>query len=347
MRPPSARFSSACLFRSILGLIFATPPILAATTTSSSTRSASFSQPQPSNGSGGTPLLLPFFLPDSEPLSLVASIVVVVKQTTTTTTTTTTTIKSPIQNTSLASKSASSKHTSTSKTSYTTTKTLPSITSPPSPSDLTLQIDCPTGPSPENDACRSASIYPALVTQRILNQGAGAEWRGVTSYLVGDDSTTTWTCWQGMTLKPEVAANEMVPYAQCVSTIVKSEGSSIKYTTQSYDECYLYGHMLPLVVTAGQEDVTGEWAKQMTAGGDVNKMNSGWESKMKRLGCDMDGTRTMWAGSVKTKALAAATATGVVDGNVQSNDSITNSPRIWNGAVTGLVALFVGFGSVF
>ncbi|KAK3986936.1 hypothetical protein QBC44DRAFT_211625, partial [Cladorrhinum sp. PSN332] len=170
------------------------------------------------------------------------------------------------------------------------------------PTELTLQIDCPTASSPQNDACRSASIYPAQVTQKILlSPGGGSEWKGVTSYLVGDDSTTTWTCWQGVTVKPELMINEMVPYAQCVSTIIKSGGSDIRYATNRYDECYLYRHMLPLVVTAGEGDVTGEWAKQMMTAGvasDAGKMNAGWESKMKQLGCDVEGTRTMWVGSV-------------------------------------------------
>ncbi|KAK4230723.1 hypothetical protein QBC38DRAFT_468653 [Podospora fimiseda] len=319
MRPNSTRLSSVCiaLSTSILGLI---SPTLA--TTTSSTRSSQ-PQPQPTSNTNNAGVVLPFFLPDSEPLSLVASVVVINQIT---------------QTTSILK--STSKPPSTKPTVSTTL--IPSTTRSSNPSEITFQIDCATAASPENDACRSASIYPAQVTQKLLSPGA--EWRGVTSYLIGDDSTTTWTCWQGMTMKPEVMIDEMLPYAECVSTIVKSEGSSIRYTTNKYDECYLYRHMLPLIVTAGQGDVTGEWAKHMTAGGDVGKMNSGWENKMKRLGCDMQGTRTMWAGSVKTKERALATATGTADGKTQSSGAATERPRIWNGVVAaGISVLLIGF----
>lgn len=133
-------------------------------------------------------------------------------------------------------------------------------------------------------------------------------------------------------MKPELENNhEMVPYAQCVSTVIKSGGSSIRMVTTRYDECYLYRHMVPLVVTAGQVNLPSgaEWEKQMSAGGDVKEMNAGWASKMSRLGCDLDGTRTMWAGSVKTKAPVVASA-AVVEGKMTSGGS-AEMEKIWKG----------------
>jgi hypothetical protein len=85
--------------------------------------------------------VLTFFLPDSEPLSLDASIISVYR---------------------------------------------PS-NSPREKPVTTLQLDCPTAPpSPANDACRAAGIYPAQVYHT-----QGSVWGGTTTY-AADDSTTTW-----------------------------------------------------------------------------------------------------------------------------------------------------------
>lgn len=99
----------------------------------------------------------------------------------------------------------------------------------------------------------------------------------------------------------------LVPYAQCVSTIVQEQGSYIRFVTRRYDECYFYRHMAPLVVynEEGKVENSGEEEAQ-----EAGNMNKGWESKLSRLGCNMEGaSRTMWSGSVKTGATTGATAT--------------------------------------
>ena len=108
---------------------------------------------------------------------------------------------------------------------------------------------------------------------------------------------------------------EMVPYARCVSTIVESGGGLVRFTTRRYDECYFWRHMVPIVVDL---DSGGGVLAGMGGGGgggaDVEEMNAGWERELRRLGCEMGGSRTMWAGTVRTQvAVVTAVGTGSVE----------------------------------
>jgi len=144
----------------------------------------------------------------------------------------------------------------------------------------------------------------------------------------------------------------MVPYAQCASTVIKSGGSSVRMGTTTYDECYLYRHMVPLVVTAGRENLPSgaEWERQISASGaedSVKDMNAGWAGKMSRLGCGLGGTRTMWAGSVKT-SVPVVTGAAAVEGKTTTSGGDAQRDRIWKGVpmfVAGIWWLLVGFAS--
>ncbi|KAM7187554.1 hypothetical protein V8F20_010921 [Naviculisporaceae sp. PSN 640] len=328
----SIRLSRSIIATTFVNIIFLVlssfvAPILAQTTTSATatraaTRSTTSTIPPYS--------VLPFFLPDSEPHYLVASVV----HKTTIITTTIVSLKTTVTSIS--------------------TQTL-SFDNPDPEDEITLQIDCPTASTPENEACRSAKIYPAFVTgRRVAGGSAGGiaqsqVWKGETTYLVGDDATTTWSCWQGMSMRTaapaptEAAAvaplaavdrgGGMVPYAQCVSTIVQDQGSYVRFVTRRYDECYFYRHMVPLVVV-------GDDGRPDDGIGEAGRLNNGWDSRLAGLRCDVQGAeRTMWAGSVKTQVAAvtgtsvAATSGGAASMNGQFLRSIGWMVFIWPLAV--------------
>ncbi|KAM7213628.1 hypothetical protein V8F06_011014 [Rhypophila decipiens] len=340
MKRPSTRLSRCIKSFTIVNIIFLLGTFLSifpaygvatTTTTSGATRTArptATSKPY---------YVLPFFLPDSEPLSLVASVIHKTTIITTTIIRPTTTITS-LSVSTLTRDSANSNSNSQDGLSGTITE---------DEEEITIKINCPSALTPENEACRAARIYPAIVTgRRILgsiDELANTHvWKGETTYLVGDDTTTTWTCWQGMSLRtavptmtptpvlpteilnpeitpfpsPAVPLNDIgsvVPYAQCVSTIVENQGSQIRFLTRRYDECYFYRHMVPVIVGVG-DGIFNERGEE-----EAERMNAGWDSKLSRLGCDTgDTSRTLWAGTV-TEIAAVATGTGEPAGGVRSS----------------------------
>ena len=98
------------------------------------------------------------FIPDSEPLSLDASVI---------------------------SHSATVFHVSDAVRSGTTRGVFSNQVS------VSLRVDCPSSKSPENDACRAAGIYPANIYHTKPDI-----WGGTTTY-PADNSTTTWRCTVG------------------------------------------------------------------------------------------------------------------------------------------------------
>jgi len=153
-------------------------------------------------------------------------------------------------------------------------------------------------------------------------------WKGETTYLVGDDATMTWMCWQGMSMRTAVptatspanfgeivGGTMMVPYAQCVSTIVQNQGSSVRVATKRYNKCYFYRHMIPLVVQMGETTWKG-------GSEETEEMDAVWESKLSRMGCDSDGaSRTMWAGGVNPNIAAVGTGPSFGASNGSTNGS--------------------------
>lgn len=146
----------------------------------------------------------------------------------------------------------------------------------------TLELACPTAPSPENEACRSAGIYPA---QAYHTQGS--IWGGTTTYAV-DDSTTTWKCELG-------SGSDDPPgvMGRCDKTIV--ENAATRTESASYDECYVIAHQLPIVVTAGVDKINP--AHYLTI--DASAVNEGRSSRLAAAECPAS-QRAMWAGAIAT-----------------------------------------------
>ncbi|KXX81591.1 hypothetical protein MMYC01_202194 [Madurella mycetomatis] len=157
----------------------------------------------------------------------------------------------------------------------------------------TLELACPTALSPENEACRSAGIYPA---QAYHTQGS--IWGGTTTY-TADDSTTTWRCELG-------SGSDDPPgvMGRCDKTIV--ENAVTRTQSVSYDECYVIAHQLPIVVTAGIDKINP--AHYLTI--DASAVNVARSSRSAEAECPAS-QRTMWAGTVAamTEPLGGAAVT--------------------------------------
>lgn len=139
----------------------------------------------------------------------------------------------------------------------------------------TVVVACPTGASPDNDACRAAGIYPAQVYHT-----RGSVWGGTTTYSA-DDSTTTWVCTLG-------GGGNSVS-GECTKTIVG--GSSTRTETSEYGFCYVAAHQRPIVVTAGQEKIQDHWDM------DASRLIAGRSSQLSAAGCPASQT-VIWAGAV-------------------------------------------------
>jgi hypothetical protein len=168
----------------------------------------------------------------------------------------------------------------------------------------TLEVACPTAVSPENDACRSAGIYPAQVYHT-----QGSVWGGTTTYSA-DDSTTTWVCTLGGS-NPTLSG-------ECTKTIVG--GGSTRTETAEYGNCYVAAHQRPLVVTAGLEKI--EPAHFMTF--DASKLLSLQSSQLAEAGCPSSQT-TIWAGTVASTTGGASSADETTSPQTGSSGATTTS----------------------
>jgi hypothetical protein len=149
----------------------------------------------------------------------------------------------------------------------------------------TVVVDCPTAASPDNDACRSADIYPAQVYHT-----QGSVWGGTTTYSA-DDSTTTWVCTlQGS--PPDSGS------AECTKTIVG--GGSTRTETEEYGACYVGAHQRPIVITAGVDKIQDAHYATM----DASELVSMGDSRRAEAGCPASET-TMWAGTAASTTDAA------------------------------------------
>ncbi|KAK4245939.1 hypothetical protein C7999DRAFT_42548 [Corynascus novoguineensis] len=151
----------------------------------------------------------------------------------------------------------------------------------------TLRVACPTGSSPENNACRTAGIYPAQVYHT-----RGSVWGGTTTYSA-DDSTTTWICTLGGS-HPTLSGD-------CTKTIVASD--STRTMTATYGNCYVGAHQRPIVVTAGLEKIDS-----FITTIDASELVSIQQSLLSEDGCPSSKT-TIWEGAV-TRATSTTTMGG-------------------------------------
>ncbi|KAK1835649.1 hypothetical protein QBC39DRAFT_340792 [Podospora conica] len=200
--------------------------------------------PSPATG------LMTFFLPDSAPSSLVASVVQV---------------------------------------TYVTT-----VTNPKYPSDgewvTSLVLDCPPGTKPGKDACRAANIYPASVYHT-----RGSVWGGATT-AQADDSTTTWRCELAQRWNPSIDGTSKPGMSAYCTKTIEAPGKPRETTTTNYDECYVYGHQLPIVVTAGGEKVGPSGDTFFSGGEDADTINSYRAKNAAEVpGCTPTASEVFWA----------------------------------------------------
>ncbi|KAK4096438.1 hypothetical protein N658DRAFT_501580 [Parathielavia hyrcaniae] len=159
----------------------------------------------------------------------------------------------------------------------------------------TLQVACPTAASPENDACRSAGIYPAQVYHT-----KGSVCGGTTTYSAGD-STTTWVCTLGASWHPGLSSRPTMS-GDCTKTIVAA--GSTRTVTDVYDKCYVVAHQRPVVVTAGLDKINPYHYMTHL---DASQYNSVKTSLLASAGCPASQT-IMWAGASSESASTTASS---------------------------------------
>jgi hypothetical protein len=197
----------------------------------------------------------------------------------------------------------------------------------------TLEVACPTAASPENDACRSAGIYPAQVYHT-----QGSVWGGTTTYSA-DDSTTTWVCSLGGS-NPDLSG-------QCTKTIVG--GGSTRTETAEFGNCYVVAHQRPVVVTAGVEKINSHHFMTI----DASQYVSLRSSFLAEDGCPASQT-TIWEGVASSGAtpatgpsMGSSAATTIPPSQTQTipAPAATTSPNdAARGTTRPMVAVMLGIG---
>ncbi|AEO59456.1 hypothetical protein MYCTH_2307800 [Thermothelomyces thermophilus ATCC 42464] len=150
----------------------------------------------------------------------------------------------------------------------------------------TWKVACPTGASPEDEACRAAGIYPAQVYHT-----QGSVWGGTTTYSA-DDSTTTWVCTLGGS-NPTLSG-------ECTKTIVR--GRSTRSETATYDNCYVAAHQRPIMVTAGLDKIS--YYQTTIEASDYVSMRS---SQLSEDGCP-SSKAIIWEGAVTSSSTITGSA---------------------------------------
>ncbi|KFY08339.1 hypothetical protein V492_06331 [Pseudogymnoascus sp. VKM F-4246] len=149
----------------------------------------------------------------------------------------------------------------------------------------TYSIDCPKPSSPANDACRALSIYPAEVWHT-----DGWMWGGTTTARL-DDSTTVWECdLSTRRLGAEIAG------PSCIKSITAAEGAT-RVETTSVNDCYIFAHSVPLVITAGAEKLPSHYYDYGKGG--VSSLHSLHSSRLTSLNCAAT-SRTAWTNAPAT-----------------------------------------------
>ncbi|KAI1385847.1 uncharacterized protein F4822DRAFT_356012 [Hypoxylon trugodes] len=194
---------------------------------------------------------------------------------------------------------------------------------------VTYQVNCPATSSPENDACRELSIYPAEVYH---TQGSvfGGTWTA------DSKDATTWRCELGDCSTCTASRAET---ADCSLTI-RDASSSTRTETTKIESCYLAQHSVPLVLTAGAEKLaTDDYIFQSNVGAFTSNIGD-WLSTM---GCEQ--RPTLQAASVSQTASVTDQPTGTVQSTSPTPSSAGNgweSRRLGYGfgAMSFLIASF-------
>ncbi|KFY59832.1 hypothetical protein V497_04061 [Pseudogymnoascus sp. VKM F-4516 (FW-969)] len=179
----------------------------------------------------------------------------------------------------------------------------------------TYAIDCPKSSSPANDACRAQSIYPAEVWHT-----DGPWWGGRTTARL-DDSTTVWEC--------NLATGGLgaaIAGPSCIKNITDAAGAT-RVETTSINDCYIFAHSVPLVITAGAEKMPYYYYSYGKGG--VSSLHSDHSSVLTSLNCAAT-SRTAWTNApATTTSGGGAGATGATTGPTattsQASDTATGS----------------------
>ncbi|KFZ20595.1 hypothetical protein V501_00023 [Pseudogymnoascus sp. VKM F-4519 (FW-2642)] len=160
---------------------------------------------------------------------------------------------------------------------------------------VTYSVDCPQSASPDNDACRALSIYPAEVWHT-----QGSMWGGTTTARA-DDSTTTWTC----NLGSGVSEVSKTRGPSCVKSI-NGAGGTTRVETTWLGPCYVSAHSVPMLVTAGAEKLPPQYYVTYA----VSEWKSITSSVLSSMGCAVSSTTAMTSAASTTTSNGGASETG-------------------------------------
>ncbi|OBT76100.1 hypothetical protein VF21_04847 [Pseudogymnoascus sp. 05NY08] len=162
---------------------------------------------------------------------------------------------------------------------------------------VTYSVDCPKSASPDNDACRAQSIYPAEVWHT-----DGSMWGGTTTARA-DDSTTDWVCnlASGALRSPTSG-----PF--CVKNITAAGGATRVETTY-LDKCYAMAHTVPLLVTAGADKLPSYYYDFYSTY-DVSELHSLFNYQLSSIGCTVSSTTAVTSTASTTTTNGGAAVTG-------------------------------------
>ncbi|OBT57859.1 hypothetical protein VE04_02195 [Pseudogymnoascus sp. 24MN13] len=153
---------------------------------------------------------------------------------------------------------------------------------------VTYSVDCPKSASPDNDACRAKSIYPAEVWHT-----QGSMWGGTTTALA-DDGTTTWL------------VTSRLGSREGMGQSINAAGGATRVETTWIDSCYISAHSVPMLVTAGAEKLPEQY--HMMPG--VSEWNSIISSELSSMGCAVSSTTAMTSAASTTSSNGGASETG-------------------------------------
>ena len=125
---------------------------------------------------------------------------------------------------------------------------------------VSYRLNCAAAASPDNDACRAASIYPVDVVMGVRELGTASS----------AGTTTVWSCRIADDAFPGAPLT-----ASCVNTLASAGGSTT--VTTSMDECAVNARMVLANITAGWENIASTDLPEKIRHGDSNATASAAE----------------------------------------------------------------------
>jgi len=179
---------------------------------------------------------------------------------------------------------------------------------------MTIAVDCPKPASPDNDACRAQSIYPAE-----LWHTQGSMFGGIAT-LRADDSTTAWTCELGTGASRAKDGSWITRGPSCVKSITAAGGAT-RVETTLLNDCDVQARSVPLLVTAGADKLDDSW--YMTYG--ASKLRSAYDSALVEMGCPARPTTRDSAITTSTSNSGVISTTSTPDAGATPITRVTTS----------------------